>query len=140
MYLVCSVYEGRGAGEGPTASAVVADIVDIAAGRISPTFGIPCNQLQDIPKVPVEEHVGCYYVRLTVLDLPGVIADVSAAFRDGEISIESLLQRGRAPEEAVSVVLTTHEVKEAALVKALSVIEKFDHSVAKPRMIRIATL
>ncbi len=135
-----TVYEGRGAGEGPTASAVVADIVDIAAGRITPTFGILCDQLQDIPKVPVEEHVGCYYVRLTVLDLPGVIADVSAAFRDSEISIESLLQRGRAPEEAVSVVLTTHEVKEAALVKALSVIEKFDHNVAKPRMIRIATL
>ncbi|WP_025898518.1 homoserine dehydrogenase [Sneathiella glossodoripedis] len=135
-----TVYEGRGAGEGPTASAVVADIVDIAAGRRTPTFGIPCSQLQDIPKVPVEEHVGCYYVRLTVLDLPGVIADVSAAFRDEEISIESLLQRGRAPEEAVSVVLTTHEVKEAALQKALAVIEKFDHSVDKPRMIRIATL
>ena len=134
------MYEGRGAGEGPTASAVVADIVDITAGRITPTFGIPYAQLQDLPKVLVEEHVGCYYVRLTVLDLPGVIADISAAFRDEKISIESLLQRGRAPEEAVSVVLTTHEVKEAALLRALSVIEGFDHNAAEPRMIRIATL
>jgi len=135
-----TVYEGRGAGEGPTASAVVADIVDVAAGRISPTFGIPVGRLKAIPTMPVESHVGCYYVRLTVLDLPGVIADISATFRDEEISIESLLQHGRAPEEEVSVVLTTHEVKEDALLRALSKIEKFDHSLAKPRMIRIAKL
>ncbi|WP_169568717.1 homoserine dehydrogenase [Sneathiella limimaris] len=135
-----TVYEGRGAGEGPTASAVMADVVDIVAGRTTPTFGIPVAKMQESPKVPVEEHIGCYYVRLTVRDLPGVIADVSAAFRDEEISIESLLQRGRAPEAAVSVVLTTHEVKEAALLRALSVIEQFEHNVAKPQMIRIATL
>ena len=135
-----TVYEGRGAGEGPTASAVVADIIDITADRKTPTFGIPVDKLKTITPVPVEEHIGCYYVRLSVRDLPGVIADVSATFRDEAISIESLLQRGRAPEEAVSVVLTTHEVKEAALLRALSVIEKFDHNVAEPRMIRIAKL
>jgi len=135
-----TVYEGRGAGEGPTASAVVADIVDIAAGRTCPTFGIPVHKMTDIPKVAVEEHVGCYYVRLNVFDRPGVIADISAVFRDEEISIESLLQRGRSPEEAVSVVLTTHEVKEAAIVKALAKIEKFDHNCGTPRMIRIAKL
>jgi len=135
-----TVYEGRGAGEGPTASAVVADVIDIAAGRISPTFGIPVDKMVDIPKVPVEEHVGRYYVRLTVYDRPGVIADISAVFRDEEVSIESLLQRGRGPEEAVSVVLTTHEVQEAALVRALAKIGEFDHSVDEPRMIRIAKL
>lgn len=135
-----TVYEGRGAGEGPTASAVVADIVDIAAGRKTPTFGVPVTALTEIPAVPVEEHVGCYYVRLTVNDRPGVIADISAVFRDEEVSIESLLQRGRAPEEAVSVVLTTHEVQEASLVRALDRIGQFDHSAAAPRMIRIAKL
>ncbi len=135
-----TVYEGRGAGEGPTASAVVADVIDIAAGRISPTFGIPVGKMTDIPRVAVEEHVGCYYVRLTVYDRPGVIADVSAVFRDEKISIESLLQRGHAPEEAVSVVLTTHEVREASLTRALDRIGKFDHSVDMPRMIRIAKL
>lgn len=135
-----TVYEGRGAGEGPTASAVVADIIDITADRKTPTFGVPVGKLKSVTPVPVEEHIGCYYVRLSVRDLPGVIADVSAAFRDESISIESLLQRGRAPEEEVSVVLTTHEVKEAALLRALNVIEKFDHNVAEPRMIRIAKL
>jgi len=135
-----TVYEGRGAGEGPTASAVLADVIDIAAGRTSPTFGVPADKLIDVPKVPVDEHVGCYYVRLTVLDKPGVIADVSAVFRDEDVSIESLLQRGRAPGQEVSVVLTTHEVQEAALLKALKTIENFDHTVAAPRMIRIASL
>ena len=133
-------YVGRGAGEGPTASAVVADIVDIALGRHTPTFGIPVSKMAAIPKVSVEDHVGCYYVCLTVYDRPGVIADVSAVFRDENISIESLLQRGRSKQEAVSVILVTHEVQEAALVRALGKIEKFTHSVAKPRMIRIVSL
>jgi homoserine dehydrogenase len=135
-----TVYEGRGAGEGPTASAVVADIIDIVAGRISPTFGIEAIHLQDMPKVPVQDHVGCYYVNLQVYDLPGVIADVSAVFRDENISIETLMQRGRSEQDAVPVVLITHEVVEAALVRALEKINSFDHCVAKPRMIRIASL
>jgi homoserine dehydrogenase len=133
-------YVGRGAGEGPTASAVVADIIDIAQGRHTPTFGIPVARMTPIPTVPIAEHIGCYYVRLTVHDKPGVIADVSAVFRDENISIESLLQRGRASGEAVSVILVTHEAKEDALVRALGKIENFTHSVAKPRMIRIASL
>lgn len=135
-----TVYEGRGAGEGPTASAVVADIVDIAVGRHSATFGIPVTEMAALPKVSIENHRGCYYVCLTVYDKPGVIADVSAVFRDEDISIESLLQRGRSESEAVSVILVTHEAQEAAVGRALSKIEKFAHSVAEPRMIRIVSL
>ncbi len=135
-----TVYVGRGAGEGPTASAVIADVIDIAAGRLTPTFGVPVAKMKPIPSVSIEDHVGCYYVCLTVYDKPGVIADVSAVFRDEDISIESLLQRGRSEQEAVPVILVTHEVKEASLVRALAKIEKFDHSVARPRMIRIVSL
>lgn len=135
-----TIYVGRGAGEGPTASAVVADIVDIALGRHTPTFGVPMARMSDIPKVSVDDHIGCYYVCLTVYDRSGVIADVAAVFRDENISIESLLQRGRSRQEAVSVILVTHQVQEAALVRALEKIEKFTHSVAKPRMIRIVSL
>ncbi|MCR9212669.1 MAG: homoserine dehydrogenase [Proteobacteria bacterium] len=135
-----TVYVGRGAGEGPTASAVIADVIDIAAGRLTPTFGVPVVKMKPIPSVSIEDHVGCYYVCLTVYDKPGVIADVSAVFRDEDISIESLLQRGRSEQEAVPVILVTHEVKEASLVRALAKIEKFDHSVARPRMIRIVSL
>lgn len=135
-----TVYVGRGAGEGPTASAVVADIVDIAVGRHSPTFGISVKEMTPLPAASIEGHVGCYYVCLTVYDKPGVIADVSAVFRDEDISIESLLQRGRSEREAVSVILVTHEAQEAAVARALSKIEKFAHSVATPRMIRIVSL
>jgi homoserine dehydrogenase len=135
-----TVYVGRGAGEGPTASAVVADIVDIAVGRHSATFGLPIKEMTPLPMASIESHVGCYYVCLTVYDRPGVIADVSAVFRDEDISIESLLQRGRSESEAVSVILVTHEAQEAAVVRALSKIEKFAHSVAAPRMIRIVSL
>lgn len=135
-----TVYEGRGAGEGPTGSAVVADIVDITAGRTCPTFGVRAEDLRDLPKVPVEDHIGCYYVNLQVYDEPGVIADVSAVFRDENISIETLMQRGRSKLDAVPVVLITHEAKEASLVRALAKISAFDHCVAKPRMIRIAAL
>ncbi|WP_443023769.1 homoserine dehydrogenase [Sneathiella sp.] len=135
-----TTYVGRGAGEGPTASAVVADIIDIALGRHTPTFGVPVAKMNPIPTSPIADHRGCYYVRLTVEDKPGVIADVSAVFRDENISIESLLQRGRASGEAVSVILVTHEAKEEALVRALGKIAQFTHSMAKPRMIRIASL
>jgi homoserine dehydrogenase len=135
-----TVYVGRGAGEGPTASAVVADIVDIAADRHNATFGVPVDKMTAIPTVSIKDHVGCYYVCLTVYDKPGVIAFVSAVFSDENISIESLLQRGRSKQEAVPVILITHEVQEAALVRALSKIENYVHSVAKPRMIRIVSL
>ena len=74
-----TIYEGRGAGEGPTASAVVADLIDIARGYRTPTFGVPAEALDPPKPVPMQDHVGAYYVRLMVRDQPGVIADISAA-------------------------------------------------------------
>src|SRR3546814_18855676 len=90
------MYEGRGAGAGPTASAVVADLIDIARGIVLPVFGIPAAQLARLPNLPMGEHACPYYLRLLVRDQPGVIADVAAALRDEKISMESMIQRGRA--------------------------------------------
>ena len=67
----------------------------------------------------MERHQGAYYIRLMVVDQPGVIADVAAALRDEQVSLESMIQRGRAPGEAVPVVLTTHDTVEAAMRRAL---------------------
>ncbi|MBV8737062.1 MAG: homoserine dehydrogenase [Alphaproteobacteria bacterium] len=131
------VLEGRGAGAFPTASAVAADLVDIAAGRRVLPFGIPTADLRSIPGVPIECHQGAYYIRLMVVDQPGVIADVAAALRDEDVSLEAMLQRGRAPGEAVPVVLTTHVTVEAALRRALARIEKLDTVLELPRLIRI---
>ncbi len=131
------VLEGRGAGALPTASAVAADLVDIAAGRPVFPFGVPAAALRHIPGVPIERHQGAYYIRLMVVDRPGVIADVAAALRDEEVSMESMIQRGRAPGEAVPVVLTTHVTVEAAMRRALTKIEALDTVLEPPHLIRI---
>jgi homoserine dehydrogenase len=129
--------EGRGAGAGPTASAVVADLVDVATGRCVTPFGVPVSSLERIPGAPMESHRGAYYIRLMVVDQPGVIADVAAALRDQQVSLESMIQRGRSESEAVPVVLTTHATVEAAMRKSLEAIGKFDSVLEAPRMIRI---
>jgi homoserine dehydrogenase len=131
------VLEGRGAGAGPTASAVVADLVDIATGRRVAPFGVPTSALQRLPGAPMEHHQGAYYIRLMVVDQPGVIADVAAALRDERVSLESMIQRGRSESEAVPVVLTTHITVEAAMRKALAAIGRLASVLEPPRMIRI---
>ncbi|WP_119678261.1 homoserine dehydrogenase [Indioceanicola profundi] len=131
------VLVGRGAGAGPTASAVAADLVDIARGRLTPTFAVPADMLTAPTPSPLDRRRGRYYVRLMVLDRPGVIADVAAALRDQSVSMEAFLQRGRAPGEAVPVVLTTHETGEASMRRALERIGALDAVLEPPRMIRI---
>jgi homoserine dehydrogenase len=135
-----TVYQGRGAGAGPTASAVVADIVDIARGARIPTFAVPASALEKLPAAPMDRHRGAYYIRLMVVDRPGVFADVAAALRDEQVSMESILQRTRDPDGAVPVVMTTHDTEEAAMKRALARFAALDTVVEPPRMIRIESL
>jgi homoserine dehydrogenase len=88
----------------------------------------------------MERHVGAYYFRLMVVDQPGVLAEVAACLRDHEVSIESLIQRARKPDEAVPIVLTTHETTEASLIGALATIGELDAVLEPPRLIRIEAL
>jgi homoserine dehydrogenase len=129
--------QGRGAGGGPTASAVVADLIDIARGRATPVWGAASEALSNVPSLPMAAHVGAYYLRLMVVDRPGVIADVTAVLRDQGISLESMLQRGRSPGEAVPVVMVTHETNEAAMRRALARISELGAVLEAPAMIRI---
>jgi homoserine dehydrogenase len=129
--------EGRGAGAGPTASAVVADLIDLARGRHTPVWGAAAAALSGAPSVPMSAHVGPYYLRLMVVDRPGVIADVTAVLRDLGISLESMLQRGRSPGEAVPVVLVTHETRESEMAAALSRIGALNTVMEAPTLIRI---
>ena len=135
-----TMYYGRGAGGGPTASAVVADLVDIATGRSAPTLGVPAAALVAPKAVSIATLEGCYYLRLMVIDRPGVLADITAVFRDHQVSVESLLQRARDPGESVPVVLVTHDTSEAAMQDSLAQIAKLDAVLEEPRMIRIETL
>jgi len=132
--------EGQGAGAGPTASAVVADLIDIARGGGLATFAVPAAALRQLPSLPMERHEGSYYLRLMVVDRPGVIADIAAALRDEDISVDAMLQRGRAPGESVPVVITTHETREANMTRALQRIEEIEAVLEPPRMIRIEAL
>ena len=76
-----AVFEGRGAGAGPTASAVAADLIDIARGLQAPTFAVPAVDLVDAEHAAIEHHLGPYYIRLQVVDRPGVMADIAAILR-----------------------------------------------------------
>lgn len=136
-----SMLEGRGAGAGPTASAVVSDLVDIARARNHlPTFGIPYNNLV---KARWAEESACtsrYYLHLRVRDEAGVIADVSAILRDEKISIESMIQRGRSPGQIVSVVLTTHECSKKAMNSARERIATLGCVDSPPSILRMLDL
>ena len=139
-FVDATVYEGRGAGAGPTASAVVADIVDIARGSHVPAFSVPVEALEAVATLPMQERVGPYYIRLMVVDRSGVLADIAACLRDHDVSVESLIQRVRSPDDPVPLVITTHDVREAAMTAALEQIAALDTVVEPPRMIRIESL
>jgi homoserine dehydrogenase len=132
-----TMFQGRGAGQGPTASAVVADLVDVARGRHMPAFVVPAARLADKKASPMDRHVGAYYMRLMVQDRPGVISAVSGALAKEHISLESMLQRGRSQSGDVPVVLTTHETEEAAMRRALARIDKLKAVAQEPCVIRI---
>jgi homoserine dehydrogenase len=128
---------GAGAGAKATASAVVADIIDVARGRVPPLMGI--LQPGKIKTANIDERRGSYFIRLMVLDQPGVIADVSAILRDCNVSLESVLQRGHAPGQAVPVILTSHRTSEGSMMKAVAAIGKLKSAVEAPHIMRIET-
>jgi homoserine dehydrogenase len=117
------LFQGAGAGDGPTASAVVADLIDIARGDLGAPFSVPVGELQALPKADAGHRVSRAYLRFAVTDRPGVLAEITAAMRDAGVSIESLIQKGR-PEEGgeVLVAIVTHEGTEAAVSHALKLL------------------
>lgn len=113
------LFQGAGAGDGPTASAVVADLIDIARGEFGPPYAMPADALAAQPASDSGERRGRAYVRFTVADRVGVLAEIAAAMRDAGVSIESLMQRGANPDGSVLVAIVTHEGPERAVAHAL---------------------
>jgi len=128
-------FEGRGAGAAPTASAVVADLVDIARGGRGPAFGRPAILLKPANAAPAAARLCAYYLRFDVLDVPGVLAEIARHLADWDVSIESMIQRGRSPGEPVAIVMITHECPEAKLARALKTIAASDKVLSAPCMI-----
>ena len=132
-----SLSYGRGAGAGPTSSAVLSDLLDFANNRRTSFLGAADSELVARPVQELQKLSGSYYLRLQVYDRPGVLADLTAVFRDKGVSVEALLQRGRNPDGTVPVVLTTHETSEAAIQKSVAEFEKLENVVEKPCILPI---
>ena len=136
------LFQGAGAGDGPTASAVVADIIDIARGDLGGEAGAPFSiQVAEMEAMgPAESghRMGRAYIRFMVADRPGVLAEITAAMRDAGVSIESLIQKGR--HEAggeVLVAMVTHEGPESAVTKALRLLDGSPSLAAAPLVMQI---
>mgnify|MGYP001501888458 CR=1 FL=1 len=132
------LFQGAGAGDGPTASAVVADIIDIARGEKGATFSMPAGELQPMEPAATGHRVGRSYIRFTVPDRPGVLADITAAMRDAKVSIESLIQKGDPDDDGeVILAIVTHEAPESAVNEAMRILEGSDSLTAQPLVMQI---
>jgi homoserine dehydrogenase len=128
-------FSGRGAGEAPTASAVIADIVEAAADSPAPVFGQPAKSLATLIPADGKSAVSPWYLRFEVLDEPGVLALIAGHLSQAGVSIESMIQRGRDPGEPVAIVMITHDTAQAQVEHALEAIVASDKVRARPCMI-----
>lgn len=142
-----TLYYGAGAGSEPTASAVIADVIDVARvlttdpnNRV-PHLAFQPNKLSDIPVLPMDEVVTAYYLRMQAIDKPGVLADVTRILGDAGISIEAILQKEPAEGAShVPIIMLTQRVQEKFMNKALKEIEALDSINDKVMRIRLETL
>ena len=131
------VLEGRGAGGGPTGSAVVADLIAIARGDAYPPFSVPVEKLFAATPAALDQHQGCYYLRLSLKDEPGVLAEFTRAFAAESISVHSITQQSIAADHSAQVIVLTHETNEAAVSRAADHIATLNVCVAPPMVLRI---
>ncbi len=139
-----TLFYGAGAGELPTASAVVGDLIEVArdirrgvAGRVAPLSYLP-DELHTKPILPLGEIVGRAYLRFSALDRPGALAHISGILADHEIGIEAVSQSGQGGDgESVPVLMQTDPVRESVLRAALEEIERLSDLSAPTRLIRI---
>ena len=141
-----TLYYGAGAGAEPTASAVIADIVDVVRALTTdpenrvPHLAFQHDALSDINILPIEEIETAYYLRMHAIDRPGVVADITKILGDSKISIEAILQKepvGNA--SCIPVIFLTQCIKEKEMNGAITKIEKLDAIVGKVTRIRMET-
>lgn len=136
------VLVGPGAGGPATASSVCADIIDVArhSNGTGPAMGLPANELSAQPLVPSGEIASEWYVRLTVVDRPGVMSDITQVLADRGISIESLVQKAsEAGQSEVPIVLLTHMATESVITDAVEEITAFEEVRAEVALLRVET-
>lgn len=132
--------QGPGAGAGPTAAAVAADIADVMTGATRPVFQGPAGSLAPFTPIDPSKMMGRAYLRFLVKDEPGVIAAVSETLAEAGVSIESFLQKPVENADGVPIVLTTHAVAESVLMSAIERIAGLSAVLDRPRLLRIARI
>ncbi len=141
-----TLYYGAGAGAQPTASAVIADLVDVARlitadpGHRVPHLAFQPDQLSEIPVLPIEAVETSYYMRLNVIDQPGVMADVTRILADEKVSIDAALQKEPGEEARADIVLLTHRTVERSMRAAIRKIEALPTTFGKVVLLRMERL
>ena len=142
-----SLYYGAGAGALPTGSAIIADLVEITRSLTTdpnnrvPHLAFQANALSNLAILPIEQVNTAYYLRLSVLDKMGILADVTNLLSDNGINIEAIIQKEPiAGIEHVSIVMLTHKVREEQMNQAITAIEQLDGIAGKVARIRLETL
>jgi homoserine dehydrogenase len=138
---------GPGAGGAATASAIIADLADIARGVVTPPLGRPASRMTTIRKAPMQHHEGGYYIRLLARDRPGTAATIARRLAQQKISMESIVQRHAAGSrgaaqlgrsgEAVPVIMITYATSEDAVRNALAAVRRDRVVTGRPQVIRI---
>ena len=135
------MYYGPGAGMMPTASAVVGDLVELARDIIKGVSSrVPPLAFQSLKNTKVKDIgdiISTYYLRFSILDQPRVLSNISGILGEHNISISSVIQKGRDAKKAVPLVIVTHEAQEKNLREALKIIDELDTVMDKTRVIRI---
>ncbi len=142
-----TLYYGKGAGAEPTASSVIADLVDITRMHTAdpenrvPHLAFQPDQLADIKVLPIGEVTTCYYLRMTVSDKPGVLADITRILADEQISIDAMIQREPAEgEQQTDIIMLTHLTREKQVDAAIAKIESLPVVTGKLIRLRLESL
>ena len=142
-----TLYYGRGAGAEPTASAVIADLVDVTRLHTAdpehrvPHLAFRADQLSDTPILPISEVESAYYLRLRVQDRPGVLADITRILADQGISIDAMLQKEPSEgEQQANIIMLTHVTREKQVDAAIVRIEALDSTVGAVTRLRLEEL
>jgi len=139
-----TLFYGQGAGQMPTGSAVVSDLVELgrnilirATGRRVPLLSFQESAIEKVPLKKMEEVVMPFYMRFSALDRPGVLSKISGILGKNDISIAAVIQKGRQINGAVPIVMMTHEAKEENVYRALREIDQLNVILGKTMFIRV---
>jgi homoserine dehydrogenase len=141
-----TLYSGKGAGAEPTASSVIADLVDVTrlatvdpSGRV-PHLAVQPNQMSDVAIMPMSEITTSYYLRVHVQDQLGVMADLTRILAEGGISIDAVLQKEPGDQTDIDIIMLTHQTQEKSIDAAIARIEAMSTVIGKVTRIRLESL